>query len=371
MTPIEFRRHLHSAPELSFKEFRTAEFIEQALREEGIECRRIANTGVLATIAGRGDVSRAVVLRADIDALPVVEATDLPYASQVEGVMHACGHDMHAAVLFGVLQRLSRARNFEGTVLGLFQPGEECNPGGASFVLSEEPFAGYNVVAVIGEHVDSGLEVGEFGFCEGAFMASSDELRLTVKGRGGHAAMRDKIVDPVVAAAHLVARFNALNEPSSVVSIGRFIAEGATNVIPDEVKLEGTMRTFSEQWRESAHKTMAAHVAEVDAQWGTTTTLDISRGYPSVNNDSALTQLAVALANEHFKAQSLPRRTTAEDFGFYTQRYPSLFYRLGVGAAAGRSHSSTFSPDEAAIEVGVDFMYRLTHKVIEYGQEKG
>lgn len=359
MSPIEFRRELHRHPELSFAEYNTAEFIESALAAEGIACRRVADTGVLAVLEGRGDTKRAVVLRADIDALPITEATGLEYASENEGVMHACGHDMHAAVLFGALQRLSRERNFEGTIFGLFQPGEECTPGGASKVLAEQPFEGYDVVAVIGNHTDSTLEVGQIGVCEGPFMASNDELRFYVRGRGGHGAMRDKIDDTVAAAANIVTRVNCLNDRDLVLSIGKVVADGATNIIPDTVYMEGTMRTFDQKLRESIWAEVEAVAADVDRHFGTTTEVVIGHGYPSVINDGVLTDVVRGLAAEKYEAVELSRRYTAEDFGFYTTLYPSVFYRLGVGAAAGRSHTSTFAPSEDAIEVGVDFMATL------------
>jgi amidohydrolase len=359
MSPIEFRRELHRHPELSFAEYNTAAFIESALAAEGIACRRVADTGVLAVLEGRGDTKRAVVLRADIDALPITEATGLEYASENEGVMHACGHDMHAAVLFGALQRLSRERNFEGTIFGLFQPGEECTPGGASKVLAEQPFEGYDVVAVIGNHTDSTLEVGQIGVCEGPFMASNDELRFYVRGRGGHGAMRDKIDDTVAAAANIVTRVNCLNDSDLVLSIGKVVADGATNIIPDTVYMEGTMRTFDQKLRESIWAEVEAVAADVDRHFGTTTEVVIGHGYPSVINDGVLTDVVRGLAAEKYEAVELSRRYTAEDFGFYTTLYPSVFYRLGVGAAAGRSHTSTFAPSEDAIEVGVDFMATL------------
>ena len=215
-TAIEFRRELHRHPELSFREVQTAQYIEKCLSEAGISHSRIAETGVLAKIEGKGDLSKAVVLRADIDALPIEEQTGLEYASENKGVMHACGHDIHAAVLYGVLLRLAEKRDFEGTIFGLFQPGEECNPGGASKVLQEEPFANYNVVAVVGEHTDSSLEVGELGFCKGEFMAANDELRFWVRGKGGHGAMREQITDAVVAAAQLTLTLNAINDENTV-----------------------------------------------------------------------------------------------------------------------------------------------------------
>ncbi len=371
MTPIEFRRHLHAHPELSFAEHVTASFIEDCLKAEGIACRRIADTGVLAEICGRTTGGRTVVLRADIDALPINEATGLEFASHNDGVMHACGHDMHAAVLFGVLQELNRSRDFDGTILGLFQPAEECNPGGASKVLAENPFEGYDIVAVIGEHVDSGLEVGEIGFCAGRFMASNDELRFRVHGRGGHAAQRDKIDDTVTAAAHIVAMLNAVNDGQTVLSIGRIVADGATNVIPDEVYMEGTLRTFDESVRRTTWRVIEGIAASIDAKFGTRTETDIDRGYPCVVNDEGLTAFARKIAEEKYRTVELPPRTTSEDFGWYCTEYPSLFYRLGVGAAAGRSHTPTFEPDERAIEVGTDFMRRLAVKAItEYGEKE-
>ena len=360
ITAIEFRRELHRHPELSFEEVQTAQYIEKCLTEAGISHSRIAETGVLAKIEGKGDLSRAIVLRADIDALPIEEQSGLEYASENEGVMHACGHDIHAAVLYGVLLRLAKKRDFEGTIFGLFQPGEECNPGGASKVLQEEPFADYNIVAVVGEHTDSGLEVGELGFCKGEFMAANDELRFWVRGKGGHAAMRDKLNDTVVATANLVTILNAINDENTVLSIGKVIADGATNVIPDEVYMEGTFRCFSEEHRRTVWQIIEAAAQSVDAKFGTTTEVDINHGYPAVVSNDELVEKAVALATENgVSVKMLPKRYTAEDFGHYCVRYPSLFYRLGVGTDAGRSHTSTFAPNEEAIEVGIDFMEKL------------
>ena len=360
ITAIEFRRELHRHPELSFEEVQTAQYIEKCLTEADISHSRIAETGVLAKIEGKGDLSRAIVLRADIDALPIEEQSGLEYASENEGVMHACGHDIHAAVLYGVLLRLAEKRDFEGTIFGLFQPGEECNPGGASKVLQEEPFADYNIVAVVGEHTDSGLEVGELGFCKGEFMAANDELRFWVRGKGGHAAMRDKLNDTVVAAANLVTMLNAVNDENTVLSIGKVIADGATNVIPDEVYMEGTFRCFSEEHRRTVWQIIEAAAQSVDAKFGTTTEVDINHGYPAVVSNDELVDKAVALATENgVSVKMLPKRYTAEDFGHYCVRYPSLFYRLGVGTDAGRSHTSTFAPNEEAIEVGIDFMEKL------------
>lgn len=362
MTPIEFRRELHRHPELSFREERTARFIAEALTKAGIDFRPIAGTGILARIEGCGDLHKAVVLRADIDALPIHEAVDVEWRSENEGVMHACGHDIHAAILYGTLLELANHHNFEGTIFGLFQPGEECNPGGASLALAEKPFEGYDIRAVIGEHVEPKLPVGSFGFREGKYMASSDELRFTIKGKGGHAALRGDLKDAVVAAADLIIRLNSLNDEDVIISTGKVVAEGATNVIPDEVYIEGTMRTFDEAVRHNTKVEIERIVTAVDTAHATSTSVDISQGFPCVVNDTALTTTARALATEQFECVDLALRPTAEDFGFYTQRYPSLFYRLGVGGS-GATHTSYFCPDERAITAGIEFMHLLTLKL--------
>ncbi len=369
MDPVTFRRHLHAHPELSFQEHATADFISRQLAELGVEQRPVARTGILATLRGGKTPEsnrRTVVLRADIDALPIVEQTNLAWQSQNRGVMHACGHDIHAAVLFGVVQQLAAERDFRGTVLALFQPGEECNPGGASLVLAEKPFEGYDIRAVIGEHVEPQLEVGTLGFRAGKYMAASDELRFRVHGAGGHGAMRHLLKDPVAAGAELLTRLIALNGEECVLSIGRVEAQGATNVIPDEVYMEGTLRTFDEQQRGIIHRRIGIIAADIDARHGVNTDVEISHGYPCVVNDEMLVKRAVTLAKaDGLKVEMLPLRTTAEDFGFYCRQYPSIFYRLGVGAAAGRTHTATFSPDERAIETGIAFMRHLALQILE------
>lgn len=366
MDTKEFRRELHRHPELSFEEHRTAQFIAGELDSLGIEHRPIATTGVLARIEGRrGNHQRCVVLRADIDALPVSEMTGVEFASQNEGVMHACGHDCHAAVLFGVLRRLQANPDFEGTLFGLFQPGEELNPGGARRVLAENPFEGYKVAAVIGEHVDSDLEVGEIGFCPGKFMASADELHFKVRGVGGHAAMRERIKDPVVAISDLILRLNTFNSDVCVVSIGNVVAEGATNVIPEVALCDGTMRTFDEKLRQRVKDMIAGVVEEIEYKYDVEIDMNLGDGYPCVENDKQLTYEAMLLAGSNgFKVVDLDRRPTAEDFGFYTHIYPSLFYRLGVGKESGRAHTALFLPDERALEVGEEFMTMLALNIL-------
>ncbi|MBR5464461.1 MAG: amidohydrolase [Alistipes sp.] len=370
MNVIDFRRHLHRHPELSFEEHQTAAFIRKALTEAGIEHRPIATTGTLAIIRGRhtdaATERRAVILRADIDALPVEEQTTLPFASENRGVMHACGHDMHAATLYGALCALNQNPDFAGTIFGIFQPGEECNPGGASLVLKEEPFADYEILACIGEHVEWQLEVGEIGLKAGKYMASSDELRFTVAGVGGHGAMRHLLKDPIAASATLITRLLALNGEEQVLSIGHVEALGATNVIPDKVRLEGTLRTFDEKNRRALHRQIGDLMAANDAEHGVQTSFDLSEGYPCVVNNEELVTLAEEIAHQAgLRVEHLGLRFTAEDFGFYTLRFPSLFFRLGVGKAAGRSHTAHFAPDEAALQHGVQLMQELAYSLLK------
>lgn len=365
MNTVDFRRHLHSHPELSFEEHSTAAFISRELDALGIEHRPIAQTGILARVEGRrGNLKRCVVLRADIDALPIQEMTGVEWASQCDGVMHGCGHDCHAAILYGVLKRLQTERDFEGTVLGLFQPGEEQGFAGARNVLEEDPFKDYDVVAVIGEHVDADMEVGEIGFCPGKFMASADELCFTVKGAGGSPTQRG-VKNPIVAAADLVMRLNAFNSDVCTLSVNKIEAEGLADHLPEECRCEAMMRTFDEKLR-GRIKDMIAHAAEeVEYKYDVEVGVDIRHGYPCVENDTQLTYEAMLLADScGFVVRDMDRVDGEEDFGCYSQLYPSLYYRLGVSHAAGRKHTASFLPDERALAVGEEFMYQLSLSIL-------
>ncbi|MDL2319570.1 M20 family metallopeptidase [Alistipes sp. OttesenSCG-928-B03] len=337
---VGFRRQIHRNPELSFAEAATARFVMDTLTAEGIECRPIAKTGVLARIEGSGDLRSAVVLRADIDALPVTEATGLEYVSANQGVMHACGHDMHAAVLMGAMILLNRNRGqIRGTVFGIFQPGEELLPGGASMVLAEDPLRDYEVRAFVGEHVEPELPTGVFGFREGDYMASTDELYFTVRGEGGHAAMPEKLRNPVPAAASLLLELQQITtgaDVPSVLSIGRFISDGATNVIPDSVEMQGTLRTFDEDWRAEVKERIREVCASTAKRYNVDIDADIRHGFPSVYNSPEVTRGAAAAVRGLLGDEAvvpLDRRMTGEDFGYYTRRYPSVFYRFGVGGS--------------------------------------
>lgn len=360
---IEWRRYIHRHAELSFQEHGTQQYICQILSSHGIEHRRIARTGVLAILNGADpDPQRPMVLRADMDALPIAETAAVDFACQT-GNMHACGHDMHTASLLGALVLLKN-ETFSGTVWGLFQPGEELHPGGASIVLKEGVFDDVEPRFFIGQHCSPELEVGVLGFCEGQFMASTDELHITVTGRGGHAAMPHLINDTVLATSAMIValqqivsrRANAFTP--TVISFGRVIADGATNVIPSKVEVEGTFRTMDEGWRAEV-KTLISQIANDTVKaYGCLVNVDIKDGYPAVINNTELTAGAFNLARGLFgesAAQKIPRRMTAEDFGFYAARYPALFYRLGTGESAPL-HNSAFCPDERALAYGAAMM---------------
>jgi len=365
---VKWRRHIHANPELSFQENATADYIASVLDSYRIPYIKIAGTGIMAYVDGiTADRDRPVVLRADIDALPITETTGLEYASQNEA-MHACGHDMHAASLLGALVILrANAGDFEGTIIGLFQPGEELHPGGASIVLGEGHFDNINPKAFVGQHVSPELEVGTFGFHSGTFMASSDEIHLTVKGQGGHAALPHLLTDPVVAAADIimslqqvVSRYANTMIPS-VLSIGKVTANGATNIIPDQVSMLGTFRTLDEEWRAKAKQRIRAIVEGTATAHGVTAELEIKDGYPCVFNDPALTAEAVEKAKSDFPEESvimIGQRMTAEDFGYYSVRFSSVFYRLGVGQTAPL-HNSGFCPDERALAYGTAMLMTL------------
>lgn len=372
---------LHAHPELSFQEWQTAERIAARLRSEGIEFRSIAQTGLLAKIEGEAEGAnhkRAIVLRADIDALPIEEQNEVPHTSQHKGVMHACGHDIHATVLLGTLGYLNHHREELGcTIFGLFQPGEELNPGGAKLVLDENPFEGYEVVAVIGNHIEPSLPTGTIGICEGKYMAACDELHFRVIGKGGHAALREKIADPILPTARLIEWLYALpaiapeGAGQTILSIGKIEAAGATNVVPDEVHLEGTMRTFEEGWREELKGRIDDLCTSIATEYGVSIENNFGSGYPSVYNNPMLAQSAKEILGGIFEVVELGMRPTGEDFGYYTERYPSLFYRLGVGYSgeefesgkAGALHTPTLLPDTKAIGVGVLAMTLLALEI--------
>ncbi len=369
---IQWRRYLHQNAELSFQEYKTQAFILETLAALGVECETIAGTGVLAILHGENPTPTSpLVLRADIDALEIQEHSGVEFACTT-GMMHACGHDMHTANLLGTLALLKDTK-FEGTIWGLFQPGEELHPGGASIVLREQRFQNITPRAFLALHCSPELEVGTVGVCEGQFMASTDEIHITVEGRGGHGAMPHLINDTVLAASAMVVDLQQIASRRvdpfvpTVISFGRFEALGATNVIPSKVTLEGTFRTMDESWRERI-KIMITEIASSSvANYGCTAHVEIKDGYPSVINDSALSSRAFEVGAQILGSEGvvkIPRRMTAEDFGFYAARYPSLMFRLGTGNPAAPLHNSSFTPDERSLESGIAMMSALALDIL-------
>ena len=376
---IGLRRELHRHPELSFKEFETAERIEEFLARHDIPHERISGTGVIAYVDGLNACrEKPVVLRADIDALHVKEATGLDFSSVNEGVMHACGHDIHTACLAGTLAILNNNRDkFNGSVMGLFQPGEEICPGGASVLIEAGLFEGKEPIAVIGQHVSPEIMTGKLGFREGMYMASSDEIHIKVKGTGGHGGLPHLLTDPVVAAAQIITSLQQIVSRDTdasiptVLSIGKVIADGATNIIPSEVVIAGTLRTMDEEIRKAAKQRINEIINGTCLAYGVTAEINIIDGFPYVVNDPETTNAVRDTAEKLVGKENiidLGIRMTAEDFGFYSQRYPSVFYRLGVGFPDGRTrgglHTSTFIANEEAVKYGMALMVSAAYRFL-------
>jgi amidohydrolase len=368
---IDLRRHLHSHPELSFKEFQTAAFVAEKLKEIGItEIESKATTGWSALIKGKNPEKKVVALRADMDALPIIEANEAPYKSQNPGVMHACGHDAHTASLLGAAKILNEVRDqFEGTIKLIFQPGEEIIPGGASLMIKDKVLENPRPNSILGQHVMPMIPAGKVGFRSGLYMASTDELYLTIKGKGGHGAMPETFIDPVLISAHLLVALQQIvsrvanPKIPSVLSFGRVEALGATNIIPNEVKIQGTFRTLDEAWRAKAHEKMRLIAQGIVEGMGGQLDFEIRKGYPFLKNEPALTARSVEAARAYLGAENvldLDIWMAAEDFAFFSQEVDGCFYRLGTrnearGITSG-VHTSTFDIEEEALEIGAGLM---------------
>ncbi|MGO3162990.1 MAG: M20 metallopeptidase family protein [Sphingobacteriaceae bacterium] len=367
---VNTRRFLHQHPELSFEEYQTSAFIKNALDDLGIAYQSMASTGVVAMIEGRLPSEKVLALRADMDALPITEVQGRSYRSENEGVMHACGHDVHTSSLLGVARILQDLRSdFGGRVKLIFQPGEERLPGGASLMIKEGVLEQPRPDGVVGQHVMPFIETGKVGFRSGKYMASCDELFMQVKGRGGHGAHPHQNIDPIAITAQIITAMqqvvsrNADPRIPTVLSWGKIIGNGATNVIPEDVQLEGTFRTFDETWRADAHekmKTMAEGIAE---SMGATCTFEVRKGYPFLINEPILTGQARHYAEDYLGAENvvdLDLWPAAEDFSYYSQAADACFYRLGTGNKAkgidSAVHTSTFDIDEKALETSIGLM---------------
>jgi hippurate hydrolase len=370
---VEVRRHLHAHPELSYQEFETSRFVQQKLTEFNIPFEVKATTGVVGLIKGKNPDSRVVALRADMDALPISEQNDVPYKSTNQGVMHACGHDVHTTCLLGAAKILSETKNdWEGTVKLIFQPGEEKNPGGASLLIKEGVLDHPKPEGIFALHVNPQLEVGRLSFRSGKVMASADEIYITIKSKGGHAAAPQLTTDTILVASHLIVALQQVisrnNNPllPSVLSITSFQGGYTTNVIPSEVKLMGTFRAMDEEWRFKAHdiirKLSTGLVQSMDAEID----LHIDVGYPTVYNNEQLNEAAKEIAKQYMGAANVEEtemRMGAEDFGYYSQQIPGCFFRLGTGNKAkgitAGVHTPHFNIDENAIEIGIGIMAAL------------
>ncbi len=367
---IEIRRRIHENPELSFQEHETAALVENYLQNTlGLKTQRLANTGVVATIEGRNPSTKTVGLRADMDALPIVEVNDgRPYRSKKEGVMHACGHDAHTTSLLGAATLLQEMRNeFEGRIKLVFQPGEEKLPGGASLMIKDGVLSDIDVM--IGQHVMPAIYTGKVGFRPGLYMASTDEIYVTIHGKGGHGAMPHLTVDPIAIAANLIVSLqqivsrNANPTLPSVLTFGKIIGNGATNVIPSHVILEGTFRTLDEAWRSIAHEKMLNMAKGIVEGMGGTVEFNIVRGYPFLKNNESLTERCILSAQEYMgtdNVEPLGIWMAAEDFSYYSQEVPSCFYRLGTKSDEKNTgisvHNAGFDIDEDALETGCGLM---------------
>jgi amidohydrolase len=371
---VALREHLHAHPELSFEEINTQAFVTAELKKMGLTPQPMANTGVVALVEGQNPGSRTVALRADMDALPIEEANDVPYRSMNPGVMHACGHDVHTSSLLGTARILTQLRSeFEGTVKLIFQPGEEKLPGGASLMIKEGVLQNPAPASVLGQHVFPRLPAGKIGLRPGRYMASTDELYMTVRGKGGHGAMPEQNIDPVLVTAHIIVAAQQIvsrranPKLPSVLSFGKVIANGATNVIPNEVYVEGTFRTLNEEWRDEAHVHLRKLAEGLAESMGATCELEIRRGYPYLENEPELTARTRAAAEEYLGAENvveLDQWMAAEDFAYFSQVADACFYRLGTSTPDGRHtssvHTPTFDIDPKALETGPGLMAWLT-----------
>lgn len=368
---VEIRRHIHANPELSFEEYNTSNYIQHVLSSYGIAFTKgWVKTGVIAHIKGKNPDKRVIALRADMDALPITESNKTSYTSKNIGVMHACGHDVHSASMLGTAIILHQLKDeFEGTIKIIFQPGEEKLPGGAKLLIEEGGLKDPDAELIIGQHVFPEMEQGKVGFRSGMYMASTDEIHLSVKGKGGHAALPHQYNYTTLAAAEFMVNANAVFESSStetskaVLAFGKIIANGATNVIPEEVKIEGTLRTLDEKYREKMHQLLHSEAEKISVKYACKLELDIKKGYPVLVNNEALTEVCIQSAKKYLGNEnvgSLDIRMTAEDFAYYSQQIPACFYRLGTGnkekGITSPVHTSTFDIDERSLENGCGLM---------------
>ncbi len=373
---IEVRHHLHAHPELSYQEFETAAFVQEKLKSWGIPFSVLATTGVVAIIKGKNPDIKITALRADMDALPIMEENNVPYKSKNSGVMHACGHDVHTTCLLGAAKILNELKaEWEGTVKLIFQPGEEKNPGGASYMIAEGVLENPKPEKIFALHVHPGLEIGKLSFRNGMIMASADEIYISIKGKGGHAAAPQFTADTILIAAQLVVSLQQIvsrnNNPfnPSVLSITSIQGGNTTNVIPSEVKLMGTFRAMNEEWRFAAHELIKKQTIDLVRAMGAEADIKIDVGYPFVLNNEQLGNETWKNAEDYVGSSNVEEtelRMGAEDFAYYSHQVPACFFRLGAGnkskGISSGVHTPTFNIDEGAIEIGMGMMAFLGAK---------
>ncbi len=376
---LRIRRHLHAHPELSFQEFETARFVRNFLEEINIPFGVLADTGVVGLIKGKNPDKKCIALRADLDALPINEANEVSYKSQHEGVMHACGHDVHTTCLLGASKILHQLSNeFEGTVKLIFQPGEEKSPGGASLMIAADALANPEPLAVIGLHVDPDLPAGTVGFRSGQYMASADEIYITIQGKGGHAALPHLTVDPIAIAAQIITSLQQVVSRKSnaliptVLSFGKISGGHTTNVIPDTVELQGTLRTFDEAWRSEAKLLIRDISSRIATAFGGHAEIHIPPGYPSLFNDVPTTEKVSAAAAAYLgssQIRELSQRMTAEDFSFYTLKTKGCFFRLGTNyqneSLNTPVHNAHFDIHEPVLATGAGLMSWIALQMLQ------
>lgn len=375
---IDIRRHIHQNPELSFEEHQTSAFIQEELSKLNIPFKAgFVKTGIVGYLKGKNPEKKTIALRADMDALPINEASSLEFTSRNEGVMHACGHDAHVAALLGAAMVLNELKNeWEGTILLVFQPAEEVFPGGAKLMMEEGCFKENEPELILGQHVLPNMKAGHVGFKSGMYMASGDEVYITVKGKGGHAAMPHALTDNVLIASHIIVALQQVvsrivpAQIPTVLSFGKVIANGATNIIPEKVEIAGTLRTMNEEWR-AIIKDKIREIANNTAKgMGAECEIDIKDGYPVVHNSEWLSNKSIEFSKEYQGEEAtelMDIRMTAEDFGYYSQKYPCSFYRFGVAQEKGETgslHTPQFNLNEDSLETAAGFLAFMAYKLM-------
>lgn len=371
---VGYRKHLHQYPELSYQEYETMKYISEKLTEIGIPHQtRVAETGVVAMIRGshHKEDQECIGLRADIDALPILEQNDVPYASKNKGVMHACGHDVHTSILLGAAEILFQIKDqLDNPVKLIFQPGEEKNPGGASLMIKAGVLENPKVKEIYALHVFPSLPAGKIGTKPGLYMASCDELYIDIIGKSGHGALPHESIDSILIGAEIVTSLQKIisrrcdTTIPSVLSFGHFEALGATNIIPEKVHLKGTFRTMNEEWRETALTLIKEQTEKIAEANGARAEVEISRGYPFLTNHPELTKnfidKATSWLGEENVDPELPLRMSSEDFSYYGQLIPSCYFRIGVRneemGIVHSVHNSKFDIDHEALKTGMKMM---------------